>query len=149
MATSFSSGRSRSTWREPPTMGKQLVNFITCGCESRTLFLAELRQSRTQLIIWWMLSWRQLFRFRTISLEWNVWSKWNLVHMCLMVKGGSLLILRFVGQRSRSQLLNIEQKLDTFFVSARYLKNEMSDLNESWYTHAWWWEEEAYWYWGL
>jgi hypothetical protein len=34
----------------------------------------------------------------------------------------------------RSQLLKIEQKLDTFFVSARYLKNEMSDLNESWYT---------------
>ena len=23
-----------------------------------------------------------------------------------------------------------------FVVSARYLKNEMSDLNESWYTHA-------------
>jgi hypothetical protein len=23
-----------------------------------------------------------------------------------------------------------------FFVSAQYLKNEMSDLNESWYTHA-------------
>ena len=23
-----------------------------------------------------------------------------------------------------------------FFVSARYLKNEMLDLNESWYTHA-------------
>jgi len=39
------------------------------------------------------------------------------------------LILRFVGQRSRSQLLKIEQKFDTFFVSARYLKNEMSDLN--------------------
>jgi hypothetical protein len=35
MATSFSGGRSWSTWREPPTMGKQLVNFITCGCESR------------------------------------------------------------------------------------------------------------------
>jgi hypothetical protein len=30
MATSFSGGRSRSTQREPPTMGKQLVNFITC-----------------------------------------------------------------------------------------------------------------------
>ena len=53
-----------------------------------------------------------------------------------MVRGGSLLILRFVGERSRSQLLKIEQKLDTFFVSTRYLKNEMSDLNESWYTHA-------------
>ena len=27
-----------------------------------------------------------------------------------------------VGQRSRSQLLKIEQKFDTFFVSAQYLK---------------------------
>jgi hypothetical protein len=34
MATSFSGGRSRSTRREPPTMGKQLVNFVTCGCDS-------------------------------------------------------------------------------------------------------------------
>jgi hypothetical protein len=51
-----------------------------------------------------------------------------------MVRGGSLLILRFVGQRSRSQLLKIDKKFDTCFVSARYLKNEMSDLNESWYT---------------
>ena len=25
--------------REPPTMGKKLVNFITCGCESSTPFL--------------------------------------------------------------------------------------------------------------
>ena len=30
MATSFSGGGSRSTQREPPTLGKQLVNFITC-----------------------------------------------------------------------------------------------------------------------
>ena len=50
-------------------------------------------------------------------------------------RGGSLLIMRFVGQRSRSQLLKIEQTFDTFFVSARYL-NEMSDLNETWYRHA-------------
>jgi hypothetical protein len=28
MATSFSGGRNRSTRREPPTMGKQLVSFI-------------------------------------------------------------------------------------------------------------------------
>ena len=34
MATSFSGGRSRSTRREPPTRGNQLVNFITCGYES-------------------------------------------------------------------------------------------------------------------
>jgi hypothetical protein len=35
----FSGGRSRSTRREPPTMGKQLVNFITCDCESSAPFL--------------------------------------------------------------------------------------------------------------
>ena len=35
MATSFSGGGSR---REPPTMGKKLVIFITCGCESSAPF---------------------------------------------------------------------------------------------------------------
>jgi hypothetical protein len=35
MATSVSGGGSR---REPPTKGKQLVNFITCGCESSSPF---------------------------------------------------------------------------------------------------------------
>jgi hypothetical protein len=39
MATSFSGGKSRSTRKEPPTMGKQLVNFITCDCESSAPFL--------------------------------------------------------------------------------------------------------------
>jgi hypothetical protein len=39
MATSFSGERSRSTRREPPTMGKQLLNVITCGCESSAPFL--------------------------------------------------------------------------------------------------------------
>jgi len=38
MATSFSGGGSRSTRREPPTLGKQLVNLITCGCESNAPF---------------------------------------------------------------------------------------------------------------
>jgi hypothetical protein len=38
MATSFSGGRSSSTRREPATIGKQLVNFITCGCESSAPF---------------------------------------------------------------------------------------------------------------
>jgi hypothetical protein len=33
LVTGFSVGGSPSTRREPPTMGKQLVNFITCGCE--------------------------------------------------------------------------------------------------------------------
>jgi hypothetical protein len=39
MATSFIGGRSRSTRRKTPTMDKQLVNFITCGCESSAPFL--------------------------------------------------------------------------------------------------------------
>jgi hypothetical protein len=39
MVTSFSDGRIRSTWSEPMTMSKQLVNFITCGYESSAPFL--------------------------------------------------------------------------------------------------------------
>jgi len=39
MATGFSAGGRRSTRREPPSMGKQLVYFITRGCESSALFL--------------------------------------------------------------------------------------------------------------
>jgi hypothetical protein len=39
MATSFSGGRRWSTRREPQTMGKQLVNCITCGCESSASFI--------------------------------------------------------------------------------------------------------------
>ena len=38
MVNSFSGGRSQSTRREPPAMTKQLVNFITCNCESSALF---------------------------------------------------------------------------------------------------------------
>jgi hypothetical protein len=38
MATRFSGGRIRSTLRKPPTMGKQLVNFITYDCESSAPF---------------------------------------------------------------------------------------------------------------
>ena len=47
MATSFSGGRSRSTRWEPPTMDKQLVNFLTCGCESSASFFWYL-QSRAR-----------------------------------------------------------------------------------------------------
>jgi hypothetical protein len=46
MATSFRGGRSQSTWREPPTMGKQLVNFITCGCESSAPFFVIYKAGR-------------------------------------------------------------------------------------------------------
>jgi hypothetical protein len=52
MATSFSGGRSRSTQREPPTMGKQRVNFITCGCESSAPFFCNLQsRARTHAVL--------------------------------------------------------------------------------------------------
>jgi len=50
MAISFSGGRSQITRREPPTMGKQLVNVITCGCESSSPFFVIYRKySQTSL----------------------------------------------------------------------------------------------------
>ena len=52
MATSFSGGRSQSARRETLTMGKQLVNFITCGCESSAPFLCNLQiQTRTHAVL--------------------------------------------------------------------------------------------------
>ena len=39
MTISLSGGGSQSTRREPPTIDKQLVNFITCDCESSAPFL--------------------------------------------------------------------------------------------------------------
>jgi len=53
MATSFSGGRSRSTRREPPTMGKELVNFITCGCESSAPSFAIHTAGREPTPFWW------------------------------------------------------------------------------------------------
>jgi hypothetical protein len=52
MATSFSGGRSRSTRREPPTMGKQLVNFITCGCDSSAPFFVIYKAGREPMPYW-------------------------------------------------------------------------------------------------
>jgi hypothetical protein len=40
-----------STRREPLTMGKQLVSFITCGCESSAPFFVIYKPGQTQDII--------------------------------------------------------------------------------------------------
>jgi hypothetical protein len=53
MVTSFSGGRSWSTRREPPTMGKQLVNFITCDCESSAPFFVIYNAGREPTPYWW------------------------------------------------------------------------------------------------
>jgi hypothetical protein len=36
---------------ESPTMGKQLVNFITCGCESNKPFLIFTSRARTHIVL--------------------------------------------------------------------------------------------------
>jgi hypothetical protein len=41
-----------STRREPPTMGKQLVNFITCGCESSAPFFVINKVGREPTPYW-------------------------------------------------------------------------------------------------
>jgi len=54
VVTSFSGGRSRSVRREPQTMGKQLVNFSTCGCESSASFCNLQSRARTHVdrLVW-------------------------------------------------------------------------------------------------
>jgi hypothetical protein len=52
MATSFSGERSWSARREPPTMGKQLVNFITCGCKSSAPFFVNYKAVREPTPYW-------------------------------------------------------------------------------------------------
>jgi hypothetical protein len=94
IATSFSGGRSRSIRREPPTMGKQLVNFITCGCESSAPFyviykagreptpywLKFLEAANTIFIVWYTLyvglrsGWNLLF---VSCISWLSTSKWT------------------------------------------------------------------------
>jgi hypothetical protein len=48
--TIFNGGRSR---REPSTMDKQLVNFITCGCESSAPFFVIYKAGRKPTPYWW------------------------------------------------------------------------------------------------
>jgi hypothetical protein len=38
--------------REPPTMSKQLVNFITCGCESSAPFFVIYKAGRKSTPHW-------------------------------------------------------------------------------------------------
>ena len=47
-----SGGKSRTTRGETPTMGKQLVNFITCGCESSAPFFV-IYKARHETTLYW------------------------------------------------------------------------------------------------
>jgi len=53
MVISFSDGKSQSPRREPPGMGKQLINFITCSCESSAPFLVIYKAGREPTPYWW------------------------------------------------------------------------------------------------
>ena len=46
----FSGGRSRRTRREAEIMGKQLENFITCGCESSAPLFVIYKAGRVLVI---------------------------------------------------------------------------------------------------
>jgi hypothetical protein len=47
-----SGGRSRSTRREPPTMGKQLVNFVSLATASRVHLFCNLQsRARTHAVL--------------------------------------------------------------------------------------------------
>ena len=48
MVTSFSGGRSRSTRREPPTMGKQLIEFNEAYAEKKKVCKEEMFQHPAQ-----------------------------------------------------------------------------------------------------
>jgi hypothetical protein len=49
----FNATFSNISRREPPTMGKQLVNFITCGCESSAPFFVIYKAGREPTPYWW------------------------------------------------------------------------------------------------
>jgi hypothetical protein len=86
--------RVANMWMDNVTLTFDLQTSISIGFLLSPSVKVTTSKNRTK--IWYF------FHFRTISSERNVGSKWNLVHTCLMVRGGSLSILRFVGQRSRS-----------------------------------------------
>ena len=52
MMTSFSGEGNWSTRREPLTMGKQLVNFITCGSESSAPFFIIYKVELDSMLYW-------------------------------------------------------------------------------------------------
>ena len=45
--------KARSIQREPPAMGKQLLNFITCGFESSAPFFVIYKAGREPTPYWW------------------------------------------------------------------------------------------------
>ena len=72
MVPSFSGGGSRSIQREPPTLGKQLVNCITRGCESSAPFF--ICPSLRRDVLWYTnvrLSVRAFHMSRS-----NLWTPW-------------------------------------------------------------------------
>ena len=130
MATRFSGGRSRSTRREPPTMGKQLVNFITCGCESSAPFLAHL----TQRVMWAILiTWRpssssvvrrKLFQKSSPLKVLDQW-KPNLVWIITRVSSFKIVSGDAVHQPTWPLLLKIEHmvKLQVFGNNSKTVSN--------------------------
>jgi hypothetical protein len=94
VVVSFISGGSRRTRREPPTMAKQLVNFITCGCESSAPFVCNL-QSRVRahkiLVIGYLSHWATLALAKWVYEEY-VGCKINVQHLYLVFLSSIIIV---------------------------------------------------------
>jgi hypothetical protein len=64
------------TRREPPTMGKQLVNFITCGCASSAPYFVTYKAWR-EPTPYWLLSLIAHMYLQPKFIYWNVSWAWN------------------------------------------------------------------------
>jgi hypothetical protein len=79
MAASFSGGGSRSTWREPSTMGKQLVSFITCGCESSAPFFVIYKADNVSYRPYVGVSTRNMGNNRVLPINLKVFNKADII----------------------------------------------------------------------
>ena len=91
METSFTDRRGRSTRREPPTMCKQLVNLITCGCESSAPFLSFTKPNVNPRRIGDRLVW--VFRYSNYLTHWatgplEYWKNSTAWYHCVQLCGG-------------------------------------------------------------
>ena len=117
MAISFSGGRSRSIRREPPTMGKQLVNFITCDWEWSAPFLqftkpGENRRRIGDRLVWVVMQSNCLTHWATRALPeqrkvvFTTLSELRVLSFVIT----SLLLTRYVSYK-KQELLNLRVHL--------------------------------------
>jgi hypothetical protein len=110
---------SRRTRREPPTMGKQLVSFITCGCESSEeiiwfytfglVYVTISLYSSPSIIQYRLLSMNQIFNILKLTwLYWfyNVFEDYSICHLNSQCSGDNIYLYNNVVYYFRCWLIN-------------------------------------------